>query len=138
MDPEPLVSEQIEAGARFIAEFQKQFPVQAACWLREGERGRWFLYVASERVTHENFDEALDEVGRFFAEKRDPWFDPFRVKVIGADDPLARAAIDIQRRFPFRAPTRFSGKLFSGAGMYGGADVEEACLYPMPMPAPVV
>ena len=48
MDQGPLVIEQIDAGARFLAEFEKKIPVMAAFWLKASEEGSWYLYVASE------------------------------------------------------------------------------------------
>ena len=56
MDHGPLVSEQIDAGARFLYEFQKHLPLQSAFWLKDSEQGGWYLYLASEQITDENFD----------------------------------------------------------------------------------
>jgi len=83
MDYEPLVTERIEAGARFLREFDKYAPVSAAFWLKESERRFWHLYIASDEITDENFDLAYGEVVRIARELRDPWFDSLRVKVIG-------------------------------------------------------
>jgi hypothetical protein len=131
MDQEPLVGEEIEAGTRFLAEFQKQYPVQSAFWLREPEDGRWSLYVASERITDDNFYEAYGEVVRIAHANRDPWFNTMWVKVIGADDTLAKAVAELQRRYPIRVPTHLPGRLLDGM------DTEEIYLYPTPLAAPV-
>jgi hypothetical protein len=128
MDQVPLVSEQIDAGTKFLGEFQKYLPIQAAFWLKETEEGDWSLYVASEQITDDNFDVAYGEVLRIAGQLRDPWFDPFQVKVIGANDPLAQAALDIQRRFPGRMPTRFHRRIF------GGVSVDEVYVYPSSIP----
>ena len=128
MDQVPLVSEQIDAGTKFLGEFQKYLPIQAAFWLKETEEGDWSLYVASEQITDDNFDVVYGEVLRIAGQLRDPWFDPFQVKVIGANDPLAQAALDIQRRFPGRMPTRFHGNIF------GGVSVDEVYVYPSSIP----
>ena len=100
MDQEVLVTEQIEAGRKFIDEFDKIRPVQAAFWLKATEDSSWYLYVVSDQITDENFDVAYGEVLTLAPNIRDPNFDPFRVKVIGIDDPLAKAALDIYRQFP--------------------------------------
>src|SRR5262249_13920507 len=100
MDQGPLVAEEIEAGARVLAEFQKSYPVQSAFWLKESDDGYWYHYVASERITDENFDRAYGEVVRIAMALQDPWLDTFKVKVIGADDPLAKAALELRRRYP--------------------------------------
>jgi hypothetical protein len=131
MDQGPLVTDQIEAAARFLAEFHKSYPVQSAFWLKERDEGTWYLYVASDQITDDNFDVAYEEVVRLDGIMRDPWFDSFKVKVIGADDPLAKAAEELRRRYPIRNPTRFPSQMF------GGVDAEDLWLYPSPIPAPV-
>lgn len=129
MDQGPLVREQIDAGARFLAEFDKYYPVRAAFWLKESEEGHWYLYVASDRITDENFDVAYEEVLRVAGHLKDPWFDPFQVKVIGAEHPLAQAALERLRHYPGRMSSRLNGEGF------GGVSVEEIYLYPSPVPA---
>lgn len=88
MDQGPLVNEQIEAGARFLAEFQKYAPMQAAFWLEDGEDGGWRLCIASHQVTDENFDLAYGEVARLNSQMQDPWFDVFQVRLVRDPDPL--------------------------------------------------
>jgi hypothetical protein len=131
MDQGPLVNEEIEAGARFLAEFQKYAPVQAAFWLKRSDEGECSLYVASDQITDDNFDVAYGEVVRISGEMQDPYFDMFRVKLIGADDPLARAALEVHRRYAGARPTRFRGNTFGGVG------VDEVYIYPTPLPIPV-
>jgi len=130
MDPGPLVSEQIDAGARFLGEFNKAFPVQSAFWLKDSEEGAWYLYIASDQITDDNFDVAYGEVVRIAGILQDPWFDTFQVKVIGADDALAKAVADLHRRYPGRSPTRFHGTTL------GDITAEEVYIYPLPSPAP--
>jgi hypothetical protein len=131
MDQGPLVSEQINSGARFLAEFQKYRPVQSAFWLKDGDEGAWYLYVASEQITDDNFDVAYREVGQVADTLRDPEFDVFRVKVIGTDHPLAQAVLDLRRHYPGRTRFHLDGRRI------GIVSVEELYLYPSPVPAPV-
>jgi hypothetical protein len=130
MDQSPLVIDQFDAGAKFLGEFQKYVPVKAAFWLKESDQGEWRFYVASDQITDENFDVAYGEVLRIAGQLHDPVFDPFQVKLIGADDPLAKAALDINRRNPGLVATHFHGKMF------GGLSVEEIYIYPSPIPLP--
>ena len=130
MDPSPLVTERIDAGKRFLGEFQKHAPVRAAFWLREEDASDWSLYVASDQITDENFDELYGEVLPIAAELDDPWFDPFQVKLVGADHPLAKAALQVQRRYPGRLPARFPGHAF------GGLNVADVYVYSTPLTAP--
>jgi hypothetical protein len=127
MDQGPLVISQIDAGARFLDAFQKYMPVQAAFWLKESDDGEWSLYVASDQITDDNFDVAYGEVLRIGGATRDPLFDPFHVKLIGMDDPLAKAALDIRRRYPGSVVNHLHGNAF------GGVPVEEVYLYSSPI-----
>ncbi len=130
MDQGPLVTEQIDAAARFLGEFQKCYPVQAAFWVKDSDDGNWRLFVASDQITDDNFDVAYGEVGRVACDLNDPCFDMFQVKVVGVDDPLAQVALAIRRRYPGRSPTWFNGNTFNGLG------VEQAYVYPSPLPVP--
>ena len=51
MDQEPLVIEEIQGGKKFVDEFDKYVPVQAAFWLRSDEDSGWYLYIASDQIT---------------------------------------------------------------------------------------
>ena len=131
MDQGPLVSEQIDAGARFLGEFQKYAPVQAAFWLKESDTGEWYLYVASDQITDDNFDVAYGEVLRIADAMADPWFDPFQVKLINVNDPQAMSVLAIQPRHPRRIATRIHGHAINGLPF------EEVYIYPSPIPVPV-
>lgn len=131
MDQGPLVSEEIDAGAELAREFDKYQPVKAAFWLKASDGGQRYLYLASDRIDDTNFDVAYGEVLRLADQIRSPYLDPFRVKVIGGDDPLARAATDIHNRFPGPMATRLRGRDF------GGVLVDEVYVYPSPSSSPV-
>jgi hypothetical protein len=126
-----MVSEQIEAGARFLREFEKYAPVQSAFWLKDSEAGTWWLYVASDQITDDNFDLAYGEVVRITGVLRDPWFDVLQVKVLGQDHALAKAALELQQRYPSRTPIHLHGKTV------GGVTLDEVHVYPSPLAAPV-
>jgi len=128
MDQGPLVTEQIEAGARFLAEFQKQYPLRTAFWLKDDEDGAWTLYVVSRQITDENHAAAYSEVGRVAVKLRDPWFDMFQVKLLEEDDPLAKAAIELEQRYPGR--NRFFNQTFPWVSAL------EVYFYPSPIPVP--
>src|SRR4051794_12138606 len=103
MGPSTLVDQQIEAGARFLQEFHKYAPIQAAFWLQDDDSSEPWLYVVSDQITDDNFDVGYEEVGNIADRLQDPWFDLMRVKLIGADDQLAKAIADLQRSSPRRA-----------------------------------
>ena len=127
MDQGPLVKEQIDAGNKLLAEFERLVPVQAAFWLRTSEEDSWYLYITSDQFKDKNVDVAYGEVLRLAGEMRDPNFDPFRVKLIRSSHPLAKAALDILRRFPGRMATHFNGRNFAGVSVDG------VYIYPTPI-----
>ena len=132
MDQGPLVTERVDAGNRFLAEYQNCFPLKAAFWLKDCEDGEWNLFVASDQITDDNFDLAYGEVVRITGILQDPWFDLFQVKVIGVDEPLTKAVLEIQQRYPGRTPRRYHGKSM------GGVTVDEVYIYPTPLAATAV
>jgi hypothetical protein len=127
MDQTPLVIDEIEAGAEFIKRLNVGWPVQAACWLREEERFR-YLYVALDGLNETNTGEAYREVRRLSQEMKEYYIDPFRVKLIRLDHPIARALLDIYQRFAGRRPPYSDGPIFAGKA------VVETYIYP-PLPA---
>src|SRR5207244_2274880 len=94
MDSDPLVSPHVEAGEWFVGEFDKYKPVKAAYWLRREGDGDWYLHVASDAIDDADIPAAYGEVLRIAGEARNPGIDPFRVKVVRAGDPVARAIVD--------------------------------------------
>lgn len=124
MDQNSLVSDQMDAGARFLSEFDKYAPVKAAFWLKTSESNHWYLYIASDEINDTNYDLGYGEVIRLAGKMQDPNFDPFQVKLVGTDDPMARAVLEIQRRYAGKVPTRYRGY------QLGGVSIEEAYLYP--------
>lgn len=129
MDQEPLVIEKIEAGKKFIEEFDKYVPVRAAFWLKINEDSGWYLHISSDQITDENFDVVYGEVAKVAKKIDDPNFDLFQVKLIGTDDPFARAALNLYAQFRARVPTNIRGRSF------GGMSVEGVYVYPPPVVA---
>ena len=130
MDQGPLVTELIDAGARFLREFAKYTPVQAAFWLKDSEDSQWFLYVAGDQIDDSNFGVAYGEVIRIAGKMPDPWLDPFQIKVLGTNEPLVKAVLQIQAKYPSGIPIRYHG------GQIAGLSVEEVYIYPLPINVP--
>lgn len=124
MDTSPLVIDEIEAGAEFLKQLHAYQPVRAACWLREAEDEERYLYAALDGFADDNFDIAYGEVLRITRAMKDHYLDPFRVKLISTSDPVARAIMDVYRRFPGRTPTHWNGRVFAGRA------VAEVYIYP--------
>jgi hypothetical protein len=119
MDQGPLVIEETDAGADLVRRLDKYMRIKAAFWVKESEEGQWYLYIASDQIDDRNIDVAYGEVLRLAGQMANPYLDPFRVKLIPTNDPLAQAALDIHRRYPGSMATRFGGKNFGGMGVDG-------------------
>jgi hypothetical protein len=130
MGKEALVAEQIEAGTRFLREFQKYAPIRDAFWVKRTEDGPWYLYIVPEQFTDKDIDRGYKEVVRIIHALRDPWFSPLWVTLIGVKDPVAKAVAELQRLHPGRVPLRFYDRSL------GGEHVEEGYVYPPGIAAP--
>jgi len=108
---------------------RKQMPIQAACWLKLRDESDWYLYLASDQITDENSDKVYEEVVNVERALDDPWFDPFQVKVLSADDPLAKAALEMSSLHTGRVPPQLLNQQFRRLG------VEDAIFYPAPVAA---
>src|SRR5437763_1281169 len=104
MDQGSLVAEQIEAGNRFLREFEKSTPVVLAFWKREGEDGQWNLFVASNRFDNGRVAAAYGDILRIGTKMKDPHFDPFRVTLVGLDEPGVQSALEFSRTHPPKIP----------------------------------
>jgi hypothetical protein len=125
MDQGSLVKDQIEAGEKFLAEFDAYKPLAAAFWAKESDSGNWYLYLASEQITDSTKNADYGEVLRLIGHQQ-VWLDPFQVKVISARDPIARSVLDLVRKSPNLIPARwFSPRL-------GERSVDEAYVYSVP------
>lgn len=129
MDQGPLVIQEIDAGEELVRAFDKYEPVKAAFWVKASDEEHRYLYIASDGINDTNFDVAYGEVLRLASKMQSPYLDPFRVKLISAEDPLAKAAVALNERYPGPARTRFGGKSF------GGISVDDVYIYPSPLPA---
>ncbi len=129
MDQGPLVRQQIDAGEKLIADFSAYKPVAVAFWAKESDGGNWYLYLASDQIDDSTTNADYGEVLRLIGQQ--VWLDPFQVKVIGADDPIARAVLDFIWKSHNLVPSRCFSRRF------GALSVDEAYIYAMPATASV-
>lgn len=106
MDQGTLVSAQIEAAGRFLEEFAKTTPVVAAYWVEEDEGGSWTLFIASDPMDAKDIQRNYTEVMRISQELNDPNFAPFSVTIVGLDNPMVRAVLDIYKGHSAKIPLR--------------------------------
>ncbi len=128
MDQSTLVIDETEkdAGAELIGRFSETWPVKVAFWLKPAESDQRFLYIAADGIDDSNIRQGYEEVLRRVKELRTPYFDPFRVKLIKSDHPLARAAMEVHQRYPGSSGINYSGYYL------GGMSIDGAYLYPLP------
>ena len=124
MDQTSLVNDLIEAGERFLEEFEKSYPVAVAFWLKNRDDRGWYLHVASPKLIDGRTRDAYGEVLRVIGQLKEVNFDPFNVKLRKMDDPIVRFALDFQRPFPER------GAMIFDVPSYYGVEVEGMYLYP--------
>ena len=122
--------EQIEAGKKFIDEFEKYRPVQAAFWLKATEDSGWYLYVASDQITDENVRVAYGDARHASRNIQDPNFDLFRVNLIGIDDPRAE-----KRHWTYTGDFPGAFRRAFRPGEFGPMGAEGVYLYPPPATA---
>jgi hypothetical protein len=94
--------------------------------MRASENGRWYLYIASDKINDSTKRAAYAHISRVARDMGNPYLDQFQIILIKSDDPLARAAVDAHRRFVGRVPVRLRDSSF------GGMSVEEVYIYPPP------
>jgi hypothetical protein len=129
MDQGPLVTQQIDAGAKFINEFSRYTPVASAFWMKATDDMEWFLYVIGEKIG-ETVRDAYGEVGRIANQIHDPWLDSLHVRVMGVNKPVAKDVLKIQNQYPELLPLRYHGP------PVGGRTIEEVYIYPVPTTVP--
>jgi hypothetical protein len=127
MDSHTLVNEQIDAAAELVERFDKFMPVSAAFWLKLVDDESWSLYIAADRVKRDGVALGNREIVRICQNINSPYLDMFQVRLIPDDNPLARAVLDVHRRYPGKLPIRFGGKFL------GGIAIDGAYLYPVPV-----
>lgn len=129
MDPGPLVTEQIEAGAKLAAEFDRAVPLRAAFWLKQGDGGEWYFYLVTDDLDEATADDAYTVIHGLLGRGPYLWLEPLQIKIVAADSPVARGVIELQNRpgtmLPLRLRTRMVGNVYA----------EDGYVYPLAVPA---
>ncbi len=126
MDQSSLVNDLVAAGERFVREFEKHYPIDAALWVKPNDTGRWSLYIVSPAIDGDSKHAAYQEVVRIGAAMNDPNFSLFQVTLGTVSDDLARFASDLRQQYPGRVIYRESGI----RGTLNGRSVDEVRIYP--------
>jgi hypothetical protein len=133
MDQVTLVEDQIDQGRKLVERLHRDgFDVTAACWVKEGESGRWYLYLASPTVDAEGKRNAYGRINATLRQMPQPFsIDPLAIKVVRERSPIAEAVAGVHKRHPVGTPLHFHGTHF------GGVDMEAIYVYPPTVMAPV-
>ncbi len=100
MDTSALVENQIDDGLKLVNRLvADHFDVSVACWVRTSEEGDWFLYIASKTVDENGLAAAYRDVYRVIQSMPDIWIPKSQVKLIGRENPIAKNALEMQRRY---------------------------------------
>src|SRR5439155_24821557 len=116
-----LVNLQLQDGQSLIERLAWEgVAVTAAAWIKEIESGLWFLYLATPLVGEDGATRpAYRRVLAVLRQMEQEGFgvDPFAVKLIGPDDPLARDILAIHARASGRrgSPIRWGGTMLGNA-----------------------
>lgn len=125
MDYVLLVDEQIEDGKSLLAGLVHDgFDVTVAFWVRTSEEGLWFLYIGSTSVRTMTLADAYRVVYGALRRIPNTEISISNVKIVDADNPIARSAIEVRDRYPARLPARYNGKRL------GNMSIEDVYIYP--------
>src|SRR3954453_13931560 len=119
-----LVEMQIDGGKALVESLRDTgFDVTVSGWTKSSEEGDWYLYIASKDVDDRGLADAYRTV--YSRIKANPEFgiDPFEVKLVGRQNPVARDLLDIRGAGVTRVPTR------SRRPKLGHMSVEETYVY---------
>lgn len=125
MDPATLVEVKLAEGQRLVEQLVKDgFDVTAAFWLKADENNHWHLYVASKAVEEMGVIAAYRALHTTLSGMPDLGLGLFRVKLIGASAPLARAVLVVRGRHRGNVIIPYWGRPL------GDLSVEGAYVYP--------
>jgi len=125
VDQGSLVEEQIGDGRRFVERFAADGnPVSAAFWIKTAEEGIWFLYVATDMFDRHGPAAAYRAVHSSLQKLGKSSVSSSEIKVISANNPMARDVLALMTRAPERLATR------RGSRTLGLVAVEEIYIYP--------
>jgi hypothetical protein len=119
MGQEILVDQKIDDGEAFAREFNESYSADAVFWLHPAESDNWDLYIASNEITDEVLKDAYREVHKLIRSQKYPWLDVFRVKLLGASEPVAQKVVEIRDSRPGRTPVRYNGSSIAGLQIEG-------------------
>ena len=124
MDQGTLVEMQIDGGQALVESLKNTgFNVTVSGWTKSSEEGDWYLYIASKDVDDRGLADAYRTIYTTIKANPDFGIDPFEVKLVGPENPIAKDLLDIQGPPVPRIATR------SRRPKLGNMSVEETYVY---------
>ena len=131
MDPNLLVSDQAANGSHLLDDLAAVgFDVEVAFWARPTEVGSWYFYLASPSVDKTGALSAYRIVNAVVRKRPELGFGPLEIKLLGAKDSIAQAALASMKPKPYKGITSIGSRTFGGISFDG--------LYIYPRREPVV
>lgn len=132
MDYGPLVKDEIQAAETFLRALNQITPIAVAFWLkRAGEDEERRLHVVADQYADGDFLAAYGQAIRLDRQLKIPDFNIEWISFIRPNRPIARAAIELNEKYPDRTRHRFHNTMF------GDTFAADAYVYPPFNPAPV-
>jgi hypothetical protein len=125
MDPFTLVDREIEDGGKLLEQLRQEgIDVTAACWIKADEDEQWYLYIATPLVDDPGPAVAYRRIYSSIKSMTKPFsIEPLRVKLVGANNPVAKAVLDVNQKYPAAPPPRYLRTRL------GGINIEAAYVY---------
>ena len=107
MAEETLVEWHVETGEKLLRALPAHnFDVAAAAWVHV-ESGWWYLYLASKIVDEVGTADGYKVLHGALRQMSDIDIDPFDIKLIGTQGPLAKEIADLYQRYPTAIQTLY-------------------------------
>ena len=124
MAQDSLVADRRGAGERFLRSMAKHIPIEIAFWIKDGNDGRWTLYVVSGEVRHGKPDKWFSALFAAANEDELQEIEAHEVRYAMPRDRVVRAAMKAREEY---APN--SSRIFRNKHI-GGVFAEEFYIYP--------
>jgi hypothetical protein len=119
-----LVEMQIDGGKALVESLRDTgLDVTVSGWTKSSEEGDWSLYIASKDVDDRGLADAYRTVYTTIQAHPEFGIDPFEVKLVGQQSPIAKDLLDIRGAGGARLATR------SRRPKLGHMSVEETYVY---------
>ena len=124
MDQGTLVEMQIDGGKALLESLRDTgFDVTVSGWTKSSEEGDWYLYIASQDVDTRGVGDAYRTVYTVIQANPEFEIDPFEVKLVGQQNPIANDLLAIRGAGVAKIATR------SRRPKLGHMSVEETYVY---------